>query len=305
MPAPDLIGRAQSSDGTGIAYQVYGTSGPFVVFGNGIGVTHASLALQLNELRRSFRVVCWDHRGIAGSKGVSERPPSTNRDTSRDADKDRQTVTPVASHAGDCLAVMDALAIERAHYVGWSMGAQVGFEVLRLAPERISRLVALSGVAGRIFQGALPFAGLERALGWMIEGAMPLVPRFSPLARRLIATRASFALAKGIGFVGTMASPESFMGMLRGVAELDHVAYLQTLIGLGEHDAMDVLKKTDVPLLFVGGRRDRLTPVALLESLARQAANARVHIVEGGTHFALIEAPDEVNAVIEDFLLRP
>ncbi|MBK8012881.1 MAG: alpha/beta hydrolase [Deltaproteobacteria bacterium] len=302
MRGPDLVGRARSSDGTGIAFQVYGDAGPFVVFGNGIGVTHESLVLQLEHLRQGFRVVCWDHRGIAGSIDAPTVRNARNRGAMGSGDGTRGAAMPVAAHAIDCLAVMDALAIECATYVGWSMGVQVGFELLRLVPARISRLVALSGVAGRIFQGALPSAWVERVFGWMVGRSIPLVPLVSPLARHLIGTRAFFLAAQRIGFVGKAASPEIFMRMLRCVAELDHTHYLRTLAGLGEHDAMDVLRTTQVPILFVGGRQDRLTPVALLESLARQAADARVHIVNDGTHFALIEAPEEVNSVLEAFL---
>ena len=43
--------------------------------------------------------------------------------------------------AGDVVAVLDALEIQRAHFWGYSMGGWIGFGLAQFAPERIDRLV--------------------------------------------------------------------------------------------------------------------------------------------------------------------
>ncbi|WP_444677689.1 alpha/beta fold hydrolase [Halomonas sp. E19] len=46
-----------------------------------------------------------------------------------------------AQMAGDLLALMDSLAIERAHLLGHSMGGKVVISLARLAPERVASLI--------------------------------------------------------------------------------------------------------------------------------------------------------------------
>ena len=75
-------------------------------------------------LRGEFRLIFADHRG----QGRSEKPHD------------------VASYAlttrvRDATAILDALGIERAHYLGFSWGARLGFAIGEHAPERVLSLV--------------------------------------------------------------------------------------------------------------------------------------------------------------------
>ncbi len=45
--------------------------------------------------------------------------------------------------AGDVAVVLDRLGLEKAHYLGASMGAAIGFEVVRRAPERLRSLILM------------------------------------------------------------------------------------------------------------------------------------------------------------------
>jgi pimeloyl-ACP methyl ester carboxylesterase len=75
-------------------------------------------------LKEDFRLVFADHRG----QGRSDKPHE------------------VASYAlttrvADAVAILDTLGIERAHYVGFSWGARLGFAIAEHAPERLLSLV--------------------------------------------------------------------------------------------------------------------------------------------------------------------
>ncbi len=48
---------------------------------------------------------------------------------------------PARMHSINVVAVLDALAIGRAHFWGYSMGAWIGFGMAQFAPERVDRLV--------------------------------------------------------------------------------------------------------------------------------------------------------------------
>ncbi|MBI4700104.1 MAG: alpha/beta fold hydrolase [Deltaproteobacteria bacterium] len=286
MIEPDEIHRVTSFDGTRIACQVFG-QGSAIVVGNGIGVGYRGLALQIARLRQRFRVVSWDHRGIFRSAA----PGSGG--------------TGVRAHARDCLAVMDALGLAQAGYLGWSMGVQVGFEVARLQPGRLSRLAGIGGVAGDTFRAALPLPALPRLVPRALAAAVPLARLARPLVRRIIAADGFFRAACLSGYVRPHADREVFMTMARGVAEHDPALYLTTLAALGRHDATAVLPDLAVPVLFLAGAEDHMTPRRVLERLARMAPKGRVHVVAGASHFVTIEAPDEVGRVLEQFFSEP
>jgi pimeloyl-ACP methyl ester carboxylesterase len=77
------------------------------------------------ELARSHRVICPDLRG----HGWSQAPRG---------DYAKATL------AGDLLALLDALELERVPYVGHDWGGWIGFELARLAPGRLASLLAIS-----------------------------------------------------------------------------------------------------------------------------------------------------------------
>ncbi|MBI2375363.1 MAG: alpha/beta hydrolase [Deltaproteobacteria bacterium] len=277
MRAPDLVGDVKSFDGTRIRYQVFG-EGPPLVFGNGIGVGFRGLRLQRQALERSFRLVFWDHRGVFDS----ERPLSGELS--------------VSAQARDCLRVMDELGIECAGYIGWSMGVQVGLEAVRHGPGRLSRLALISGVAGRPGRAAIPLP-IDSLVGLTLRAPLPGLAR---RAWRRISSERFLRAAIAAGYVRPGVHRESFLVMTQGVAGHDPDVYLGTLAEVLKHDANDVLDSLEIPVLFIGGQKDKMTPPRALERLAKRARGS-VRTIEGGSHFALLERPDEVNAALLSF----
>lgn len=282
MLQPDATGYVASFDGTRIAYQSFGT-GPPLLWGNGIGVGYAGVARQIGHLRERFRVITIDHRGVFASD-----PPGPGG-------------VGMEAHARDWLAVADGLELDQPGYCGWSMGVQVGFEVLRLAPDRFRRMACIGGVAGSPFRAALPVPGLSRALPLLLDGVGRLAPVLSPAIAPLLASPVFVRLATLARFVRVGADREAFETMLRGVASHDHRIYLAILAEIGRHDAEAIVPRLELPILFLAGGDDYLTPRRELERLAALAPRGEVHTVEGASHFVILEAPDETNRLLERF----
>lgn len=76
----------------------------------------------------------------------------------------------------------------------------------------------------------------------------------------------------------------------------------QTELAASRPGARDDLANTDLPLIFVTGSEDRLTPANLLSTIVDNSQHAQFHVIEGLGHFALIEAPDQVARAIRDGL---
>jgi pimeloyl-ACP methyl ester carboxylesterase len=108
-----------------IHYEVEGTGLPLVLqhgFTQSIEDWHD--AGYVDALKGAHRLILVDARG----HGASDKPhePKAYR---------------LEDFAGDVVAVLDALAIQKADFWGYSMGGWVGFGMTGFAPERIDRLV--------------------------------------------------------------------------------------------------------------------------------------------------------------------
>jgi len=78
----------------------------------------------VDALKRDYRLLLVDARGHGGS----DKPHDTEAYS-------------LDSRAGDVVAVLDALAIEKASFWGYSMGGWIGFGMAQFAPSRLDRLV--------------------------------------------------------------------------------------------------------------------------------------------------------------------
>jgi pimeloyl-ACP methyl ester carboxylesterase len=113
-------------DGVRTYFEDSGGVGPPVLFYTGFAdpLQVATSSRLARALSREFRLIFADHRG----QGASDKP----REPSAYA-----LVTRVA----DAVAVLDALDIERAHFLGSSWGARLGFALGEHAPGRVLSLV--------------------------------------------------------------------------------------------------------------------------------------------------------------------
>ncbi|MFM9996446.1 MAG: alpha/beta fold hydrolase [Phycisphaerales bacterium] len=90
----------------------------------------------------------------------------------------------ILAHARSVLALMDALAIERAHIVGWSLGGGVALHMADLAPERVASLTMLASIGTQEDEGSGSYAveHAKYAIAWAAaSGALHLSPHFGLL----------------------------------------------------------------------------------------------------------------------------
>jgi pimeloyl-ACP methyl ester carboxylesterase len=121
-----LTHATNPADGVRTYFEDSGGAGPPVLFYTGFAdpLEVAKASRLAGALRGEFRLIFADHRGQGGS------------DKPYDA-----TSYILPTRVGDAVAVLDALGIERAHFVGSSWGARLGFALGEHAPERVLSLV--------------------------------------------------------------------------------------------------------------------------------------------------------------------
>src|SRR5664279_4117463 len=128
--------------------------GPTVVLAGSLGSTLSMWAPQVPALTAAgYRVVRYDARG----HGASPVPPGP------------YTMDDLAD---DAVQLLDLLGVDRAHFVGLSVGGMAGLRLAARNPERVDRLAVLCTSAYTTPKGA--FA--ERAALVRAEGTAGIAP---------------------------------------------------------------------------------------------------------------------------------
>ena len=113
------------NQGTSIHYHVEG-DGPPLVLQHGFTSCLKSWYVYgyVEELCKSYKLILIDARG----HGESDKPHDPNDYL-------------LELRVNDVLAVMDDLKIEKAHYLGYSMGGIIGFGIAKHAADRFHSLI--------------------------------------------------------------------------------------------------------------------------------------------------------------------
>jgi pimeloyl-ACP methyl ester carboxylesterase len=218
-----------------------------------------------------YQVIRYDHRGT----GLSDWMETWNRG---------QPYT-LADMAGDAVAVLDALQIDRAHVVGLSMGGMIAQELALAHPDRLASLTLMM-TSGYIGDPDLPGLTTRYFLSALVTGLPLMKYRLAGGERNLIKeTLAKTALQVNGPELDLSELAEMVLYDLRkrrGInlrAAFQHHAAI-TMAG----SRYEKLPSLDVPTLIIHGTADPLIPVEHGKKLAALIPNARALWLEGAGH---------------------
>lgn len=287
---PDLQQRSFTArDGTRIGYQLRPGArddAPAVVLANGLGGTFEAYRHVYAALP-GYRVLCWDYRGLYTSA----------------APRDPAAIT-VRHQVDDLRELLDRERVERAVFVGWSMGVQVNFELLRHDAARVAGLLAVNGTMGRPFRtiGGVQF--IERVIPVLLRVMKAQATLVGKAAGRVAGSDALITAMQTFGLVSRTLDVDAFRDVAAGFRTLDWAIYSDLLDRLNQHDAEDVLPSIAVPTTIVTGDKDVLTPPSTAETLRRLIPGARLRVIPGGTHYTPVEYPAIVREELHRLLAR-
>jgi pimeloyl-ACP methyl ester carboxylesterase len=250
-----------------LSYRETGSGDP-VLLVNGTGESSASWNTLATRLGARYHVVSYDARDTGDSSYAGA--PYTPRDL-----------------AADAAAIIDGLALGRAHVIGYSLGGATAQELAIARSELVRSMVLLSTWA--------------RSDGWFIAQM-----RNWQTLRRAHAEEHEFlrALAVWLFSPATFArDPEPWRVYLtfEETAQQAEGWIRQTEADIA-HDASARLGSVDVPALVIVGEDDICTPARYSRELCALLPFASLVMVPDAGHAAVLEQPDMVAHAIEEFL---
>ena len=239
---------------------------PVLMISNSLGSNLHMWDDQIPALSKHFRVVRYDSRG----HGLSAAPagPYSLEQLGKDA-----------------LAILDTLGVKKAHWMGLSKGGAVGQWLLLNAPDRIERAV-LANTAAQ-FGTADTWNDRLRTLRELgLQGMVDAVidrwftKEFQAKAPEAIARiKAAFEKTPADGYAACMAA-------------------------LRDIDLRDAIRNIRNQVLVIIGKNDPATPPEAGKAIAAAIPGARLVELDAA-HLSNIEAADEFNKAVIDFLTAP
>lgn len=255
-----LVGDAE------IAYDDIGTGLP-VVFLHAFPLNRTMWAPQVSALAADYRCIAVDVRGLGES---SASPPYT-----------------IDRYADDVIAVLDALQIQRAVFVGLSMGGYVAFSLWRRHAARVRALVLANTRAA----GDTPEA---------VERRRKLIE----LARTEGSTGvANVQIASLVGKTTRDKRPDIYDAVHRTMAQAPVAGVIGAIEALmGRADSTNLLGTISVPTLVIGGEEDAITRAKETRDMAGSIPGARVEVIAEVGHLSNMERAGSFNIVLTEFL---
>jgi len=248
-----------------LSHEIHGSPGPMVMMLHGLGSRGADWVLQIEALQERYRVVTADLRGHGTTPSTPGWPT-------------------VKDLAEDVVRLLEQIGEPRAHIVGLSMGGGVALQLGVDFPGRVESLTIVNAAAtlrvpfnrlpSAFVRIALLLSGRRRKLGeWVAAGLFPRDDQYE--LREVAADRISDNLRRN---------------------------YLQAIIAILRFDLRKRVHQIAAPTLVVAGKLDQTVPLGAKIALASSIPGARLEVIEGSGHGTPLDAPDEFNHLLLEFL---
>lgn len=242
--------------------------GPPVLFLHGVGASLESWDALLTELSPGRRYVRMDLRG----HGRSMRTPGPYS---------------LAAMAADVAGLLDRLGVDTVHLVGFSLGGLIAQAVALDYPDRVRSLALLSTVAGRTPEEQTRVLERER----MLEKDGPL-------------THLANAVERWFTPEFIARNPDAIEARRKSAMQNDPACYLAAYRVLSRNDLGDRLHAIRTPTLVLTGENDVGSSARMSRFMHERIVGSELHILPGLKHSILTEAPGQVAAILEPFLLK-
>jgi 3-oxoadipate enol-lactonase len=255
------------ANGIQINYEFSGKkNAPVVMLSHSLGSSLVMWDPQMDALKPHFQVLRYDIRG----HGRSEAP-----------------VEPYTLEllGDDAIGLMDALGIDRVHWIGLSMGGMIGQSIALNHRNRLKSLAlcdtaaVIAAEAQLIWQERIDTAR-KKGMESQVQATMErwFTPPFLSLdSLRLALIRNQF-----------LATPvQGYIGCSEAIRKLNY---------------LDRLVEIRIPTLIMVGEDDPATPVAASEAMHKRIPKSKLVVIPSVRHFSNVEQSEVFSANLLTFL---
>ena len=229
---------------------------------------------QVRTLKERFRVVAYDQRG----HGLSDAPP------------DPRLYSP-AHLAADLIGLLDALEIERAAIVGFSLGGGPALALAAAAPQRVSRLVLADVGAGADDMWKSQWLS-RRWTGFIDRGAIDEL--VCDMLRSEFFKRFAMQSVRSRNYMAGLIRATPVVGLRNILSEV--LAKRKSLFRM-----TTVLKSLQAPTLVLIGQHDNVCRVSG-HLLADTIPNASLQLIPDAGHMSPLENAPMFTRKLQTFL---
>ena len=259
-----------TANGVELYYEQHGWDKPgdVLVLSNGVLMSTASWAFQKAVLKRDYRLLLYDCRGM----WQSEHPPGPYS---------------MEQHADDLAALLQTLDVESAHIGGVSYGAEISLMFALRHPDQTRSLIVAAAVSQ-----------IDPQLRAMIDAWRVAVEAGDPelLFRVTVPVNFSEPWIAANGAALELARQR--------YRQLDMDAFYRLLVSFSELDLTDDLHKISAPALVIVGEDDILKPRKYAEIIARELPNSEFAVVPNAGHAVIWEQAGVFNSLVLGFLAK-
>jgi 3-oxoadipate enol-lactonase len=250
-----------------INYELSGKTGaPVVVLSHSLASNLQMWNPQIDAVNPRFQVLRYDTRGHGNS----------------DAASGSYTLELLAE---DVIGLLDALGMDRVHFVGLSMGGMIGQCLALSHPHRLKSL-ALCDTASVFLAEAQPVwqermeKARKKGMGALVEETLerwftPVFLRQNPPMVQLI--REEILATPVAGYVGCAEA-------IRRLDYLDRISEIKT------------------PTLIIVGEEDPGMPVSAAEAMHKHVPKSKLVVLPSARHLSNVEQAEAFNAALLEFL---
>ena len=235
-----------------------------ILFVHGLGANLSQFENQHKYFQNKYKVLSISHRGHGNTSSLSELTESDF----------------VLSQSGeDIIMLLDNLGIDNVHFVGNSMGGNVGYELMKVNSDRMLSFTSYGTTAK-----------LKKS-GFTI-GLMKLIYKLMSMN----------TIGKLSGSAGV--SKNSKTKIIEMISQAQKSTVQNLVMHLGNFDYLDVIRKSQVSAQIIRGDKDKEINKVLESTIATFKLRGNFNLIdlENTGHFANLDNPGLFNRTLESFL---
>ena len=241
---------------------------PKVILSNSLGADTRMWDLQVEALKNKFCVVRYDKRGHGKSSPV-EGPYSFEM------------------LEGDVITILDELEIEKAHFVGLSIGGMTSLGLALKQQNRFSKIICCAARADmpppmkETWDQRISVVK-DKGTSGVVDGSIERW--YSEDFNNNSANDEMINMSKNMI---SNTSTNGYVGCCEAIKTLDYLKDLSTI---------------NKEMLYISGENDMGAPAIAMEEMSHLTPNSKYICIPGAAHILNIEASDLVNEAILNFL---